>query len=65
MFLHLSFIHSVHRWGGGCMALARGMYTLVTPPGHTHTHPEHPPSNYGQQAGGTHPTGMFSCINSL
>ena len=62
MFLHLSVSHSVHRGGV---------------PGQVHPHPPwagtpprqvHPPEavhagRYGQQAGGTHPTGMHSCFH--
>ena len=47
--------HSVH--GGG----------LPYPPGQTHPRADTPVQcmlGYGQQAGGTHPTGMQSCIHS-
>ena len=69
MFLHLSVSHSVHR--GGCASQhAMGQ----TPPGQTppgrHPHPgQTPPGRhpldttvYGQQVGGTHPTGMHTCF---
>ena len=64
MFLHLSVSHSVH--GGGYTPWAG---TPNPPPG-----PGTPPwagtppravhaGRYGQQAGGTHPTGMHSCLD--
>ena len=68
MFLHLSVILSP----GGCLPRTPGQ----TPPGQTtpeETPPEDPPGQtppaqcmlgYGQQAGGTHPTGMHSCLRS-
>ena len=50
--------HSVHK-GGGTWA--------GTPPWQVHPRAGHPPGQvhplgYGQQAGGTHPTGMHSCF---
>ena len=57
MFLQLS-VHG----GGRCLPLGLGVHTpLDTPWTHTHT-PQPPPPTppYGQQAGGTHHTGMLS-----
>ena len=43
--------------GGGCV------HTPQTPPGHKYTPKIHTcsPPPHGQEAGGTHPTGMLSC----
>ena len=55
MFLHLCVSYSVHK-GGVCL------WSGQTPP-----LGRHPPfavhAGYGQQAGGTHPTGMHSCFS--
>ena len=67
-----SVIPSVH-WGGGLPLSPGGVHTpLDTPPDTptwTHTHTWTPSSHthnldtpHGQQAGGTHPTGIFSCL---
>ena len=58
VFLHLSVSHSVHR---GVSGSGSGGCTL---PGHTHTHTltRTPPPHFSQQAGGTHPTGMFFVV---
>ena len=56
--------------GGGCLPLVWGGEGWCTPPRHRHTPRQalslgrHTPSTtgYGQQAGGTHPTGMHSCL---
>ena len=67
MFLHLSVSHSVHR----------GEYLGPPPRAGTHTpRGRYPPGRYprprpqcmlgyGQQAGGTHPTGMHSCFRLI
>ena len=47
VFLHLSVSHSVHPPG-----------QVHPPPGAVHVHA----GRYGQQAGGTHPTGIHSCL---
>ena len=70
MFLHLSLSHSVHRGGGlpkgvsahrGCLSRGRGVCPggLPLPPADTPL--AQCMLGYGQQAGGTHPTGMQSC----
>ena len=63
--------HSVHREGRGCLPHCMLGYT---PPDQRQTPPldQTPPQvadtpavhagRYGQQAGGTHPTGMHSCV---
>ena len=58
MFLHLSVSHSVH---GGVPGQVHPPWAGThpwagTPPGAVHA------GRYGQQAGGTHPTGMHSCF---
>ena len=71
MFLQLSVSHSVHRGGVPGQVYPPGRYTLLgrytprqvhtpvgTPPGVAHA------GRCGQQAGGTHPTGMHSCVAS-
>ena len=72
MFLHLSVSHSVH---GVCASVHVGIYTRpkqTPPPGadtplvgdtpeeHIDPYTVHA-GKYGQQAGGTHPTGMHNC----
>ena len=76
-FLYLSVSHSVHRgsvclWVQGSVCLwSRG---VCTPPRQTlplgrhsagQTLPSLSTTGYGQQAGGTHPTVMHSCLNSI
>ena len=51
MFLHLSVSHSVHGGGGGVSQHAMGQ-----------THTPSDTMGYGQQAGGTYPTGMHTCF---
>ena len=63
MFLHLSVSHSVHREGGVCLS---GCWDTRPPPGQTPPEQTPPPcamhaGRYGQQAGGTRPTGMHTC----
>ena len=64
--------------GGGGVPMGLGVHTPWPHPLHTHiplghpldrqthrqthTNGTHTPPHYGQQAGGTHPTGMFSCL---
>ena len=71
-FLHLSVSHSVH---GGCYEVTScyGQHpprrTTSPLPRTAHTHPQsttHPldSTNPGQQAGGTNPTGMLSCLST-
>ena len=76
MFLHLSVSHSVHR-GGVCLSACWDTYPQ--PPGadspqkqtspRADTPPEQTPpctvhaGRYGQQAGGTHPTGMHTSLS--
>ena len=63
MFLHLSVSHSVHR----------GEYLgRYNPPGQVPPPPAGTPplgavhaGRYGQEAGGTHPTGMHSCFHNF
>ena len=69
MFLHLSVIlFTGGKYLGRCPPgryTPLGRYTLRagTPPGrYTPAHPRQCMLGYGQQAGGTHPTGMHSCL---
>ena len=73
MFLHVSVILST---GGGYLPLVLGGCLSLVPgethplPGQTPPWADTPPDvqcmlGYGQQAGGTHPTGMHSCIEIL
>ena len=57
MFLHLSVSHSVHG-GGGCLVLG-GLVPGEVPGGDPH------PPRMATAAGGTHPTGMLSCLNGI
>ena len=61
MFLHLPVSHSVHVGGGGGFASAP-VHAGIHPPDQRQTPPctVHA-GRYGQQAGGTHPTGMHPC----
>ena len=55
MFLHLSVSHSIHGGGGGLGVSASGyggVYSLDTHP-------------LAIEAGGTHPTGMHSCLKVI
>ena len=71
MFLHLSASHSVHR--GRCLPQCMLGYTPVLPPHQTRGRPprkQTPPCSvhagrYGQQAGGTHPTGCILVDKTL
>ena len=62
VFLHLSVSHSVH---GGCLPQYMLGYTPLGPEADTAPMgADTPPAQcilYGQQAGGTHPTGMHTC----
>ena len=55
MFLHLSVSHSVHRVGVSDPVHADNPREQ-TPPHAVHA------GKYGQQAGGTHPTVMHTCL---
>ena len=61
---------SQHALGRGCIPACtgqrgvRGGNQRQTPPGpEADTLPPADTTEYGQQAGGTHPTGMHSCLN--
>ena len=58
--LHLSVSHSVQQGStcAGTPPLDRYSPRAGTPPGAVHVHA----GRDGQQAGGTHPTGMHSCL---
>ena len=57
MFLHLFVSHSVHG-GGGSASVHAG---IEDPPGADTPRAVHA-GKYGQQVGGTHPTGMHTCF---
>ena len=62
MFLHLSVSHSVHR--GVSESVHAGIHPLEqTPPRSKHSPSAVHAGRYGQQVGGTHPTGMLTCLN--
>ena len=58
---------SVYPRGGGCLPLVPRSEGWTSGPGDTHTHGHrhtHPwTPHHGQQAVGTHPTGMLSCLS--
>ena len=58
MFSQASVIQSVHS-GGRCYDVTSCSVMVITSPLTAHPRTAHTPS---QQAGGTHPTGMLSCI---
>ena len=75
MFLHMSVCHSVHRevpapvHAGIHLPLGRYTPWAGTPPGQVHplgryTSRQVHLLRYDQQAGGTHPTGMQSCLRN-
>ena len=63
MFSQASVILSTQRGGGGGEASTPPRNTTPIPPEHN-THPpgRQSTSEYGQYAGGTHPTGMHPCL---
>ena len=66
MFSQACVSHSVRGGGVVCLRVQRGMLTPLDTHAHTHTHTHtHTPQTTGQQAGGTNPTGMLSCIYNV
>ena len=63
----LCFHRCLSTQGGGCLPLVPGGHTPLGRQTPGQTHPLScacwdTPSRYGQQADGTHPTGMYSCL---
>ena len=62
MFLHLSVSYSVHRWAGWLPSMHWEEGSASRGAGGVCIRDTWDTMGYGQQAGGTHPTGIHSCF---